>query len=137
MANDSNELKQVLDGEKVRRFHTIHDDIVRIHHVSLNKPTKSHYELDWFFDFTGVSKEELQVLAAKKTLIDARRKFKDDKNPGPEWNDYTVNVREMIDSGRGTPKSPVKSATNLWNEMTESEQAEFLAAIQQKDEDDS
>lgn len=133
----TNELKTVKQGEQVRRTIRTNEDITSIHHVTYNKPTDARYEMDWHIDFTDVSETEKQELAAKNILIAARPAFKNDKHPGDEWNDYTISVREMLDSGRGKPKSPLKGAFDYWNQMTEAEREQFLQALKERDENNS
>ena len=94
-------MKIVKQGEKAERSVSVSGDIVRRVHVTLNKPTKAEYQLDWSFDFSGVSKEELMTIASRAILIAMRPEFK--AATGSElsgWEVKTFSVRGYLDSER-------------------------------------
>lgn len=94
-------MKVIKQGEKAERSVSVSGDIVRRVHVTLNKPTKAEYQLDWSFDFSGVSKEELMPIASRAILIAMRPEFKAATGSElPSWEVRTFSVREYLDSER-------------------------------------
>ena len=65
-------MKHIKSGEAEPRTMSVRDEVVNVHHVTLNKPTDSNYALDWAFDFEDVSHNELLKLATRTMVIQVR-----------------------------------------------------------------
>ena len=68
----------IISGKEKGRKSVSHvsENVVQIDHVTLNKATNSRYQCRWIFDFHDVSRKELEVIAARKLVIDYRGLFK-------------------------------------------------------------
>jgi hypothetical protein len=106
-------MKIVKQGEKRTVGTKIADEnIVEVRHVTLNKPTRSHYALKWAFDFSGVSREDLLKLAARGLVIDQRPKFKAEKNSDKleQWDNKTFTVARILAKERVRQSAEEKAA---------------------------
>ena len=107
----------------------ISENVVQIDHVTLNKATGIHWQCRWIFDFTNVSREELEIMAARKLVIDYRVPF---KGASPKALDglenQTFDVRRILSS---TPQrlNPVQKAKKALAGMTKEQVVELLAGM--------
>ena len=107
----------------------IDENVVQIDHVTLNKPTGMHWQCRWVFDFTDVSREELEIMAARKLVIDYRVPFKGASESALDGLDnQTFMVRQILSS---TPQrlSPVQKAKKALAGMTKEQGVELLAGM--------
>ena len=107
----------------------IGQDIVEINHVTLNKATKSYYQCQWVFDFTNVTRNELEVLAARKLVIDYRVPFKTVSEQAIEGlQNQTFMVDEIL-SAKPLRLSPVQKARKAITGLSKVEVEELLAGM--------
>ena len=128
---------QVKQGETARRETSVDTEtgIATCHHVTLNKPTETHYQLCWFFDFADVTEAELIELATKHLVIQHRPGFKSDKNPdNDEWNNKTYKVRDYLDKER-RKKSALEKAKVATEKLSDEEKAFLMQQLQDSLED--
>lgn len=114
----------VKQGETARRETTVDGDTVVCHHVTLNKPTDSHYQLCWKFDFKDVTNEQLLELATKHLVIQMRPQFKNDKEPGDKWDGKNFSVSAYL-AKEGRRKSQLEKAAVATAKLSDDEK-EFL-----------
>src|SRR5688572_7055635 len=91
-------MRQIKDGEKRTVGMKLDGDVVRVDHVTLNKPSKRKFQLTWTFDFNGVSTDDLKRLATRGLVIDQRPKFKAEKEDKKlaQWDNRTFSVKELL-----------------------------------------
>lgn len=126
----ANPIKQ---GETVARITTIVGDVVEKQHVTYNKPTDSHYQLKWTFDFTSVSREELLRMASASFVIAMRPKFK--TAPVAEidqWVKVDFNVRDYLDAeSAGQKLTPFERAMKNAEKLTPAQKKELAQKLQE------
>ena len=107
----------------------IGQDIVEINHVTLNKATKSYYQCRWTFDFTDVTRNELEIMAARKLVIDYRIPFKTVSEQAIEGlQNQTFMVDEILNA-KPQRLSPVQKAKKALAGMTKEQVEELLAGM--------
>ena len=122
-------MKIVKQGEKAERAVLVHGDLVRRVHVTLNKPTQAEYQLDWSFDFSDVSREELMTIASRAILIAMRPEFKGAKaSELPAWEVKTFSVRDYLDSERAKVDD-VEKARRMIGKLTPEQRAAIRATM--------
>ena len=107
----------------------VSENVVQIDHVTLNKATGIHWQCRWIFDFTDVSREELEIMAARKLVIDYRVPFKTVSEQAIEGlQNQTFMVHEIL---LETPQrlSPVQKAKKAITGLTKTEVEELLAGM--------
>lgn len=123
-------MKTVLQGEKRSVGMKVDGNKVAVKHVTLNKPTDSHYELNWTFDFEKVSREDLIRLATRGLVIDQRPKFKAEKDAKKleAWDNKTFSVADLLAKER-VRLSPVEKASKAVASLGADEQIALLQAL--------
>ena len=107
----------------------VDENVVQIDHVTLNKPTNSRYQCRWVFDFTDVTRKQLEIMAARKLVIDYRVPFKTVSEQAIEGlQNQTFMVHEIL---LETPQrlSPVQKAKKAITGLTKTEVKELLAGM--------
>ena len=105
------------------------ENVVQIDHVTLNKPTKSQYQCRWIFDFSDVTRKELEIMASRKLVIDYRVPFKNaPANELDGLDNQTFMVRQILGA---TPLrlNPVQKAKKALAGMTKEQVEELLAGM--------
>jgi hypothetical protein len=131
-------LKAILKGENGHKETKVDGDKATISHVTLNKATESHYQMEWGFDFTDVTREELIRMATAHLAINitpGRAAFKkltaaEIKEQGDSWAFRTYSVREYLD--KQPERVPVKDKVARLVEsgkITAADLREMLATI--------
>src|SRR3990172_6123754 len=93
-------MKIVKQGEKAVKSTAIAGNVVTKQHVTLNHNTKADYQLTWKFDFEGISREELLLVASRALVIALRPEFKAASAAELEsWDNRTFSVRGFHESG--------------------------------------
>lgn len=123
-------MRNVIKGETVSRYTNVDGDTVHKHHVTMNKASASEYEMDWAFDFSGVTREELMVLASRDLVIKARPVFKSlPADALDEWDDRVFSVREILDTENRTTLSPDEKARRAVSKLTDEQKAALIAEL--------
>lgn len=111
-------MRIVEKGTAISRYTKIDGEKVHKHHVTMNKSTSTEYELDWTFDFTDVTHDELLLIASRDLVIKSRPVFK--LLPASElsgWDEKVFSVREMLDTETRSTLTPeqkvMKNITKL------------------------
>ncbi len=122
-------MKKVLKGEKVTRTTTVDNDVVSTFHVTQHG-TIGNVATTWHFNFDGIDRDELLILATRSLLIDARRDFKTlPENVAEQWDGQSFLVSDMLTKTRKTA-TPTKAAQNAWAKMSPEDREAFLASIE-------
>ena len=123
-------MKEVKKGESHATSTKVDGEKVLIRHVTLNKPSRTSFELSWTFDFAGVSTEQLKELAAKGLVIAARPKFKKEKERAKlkEWDNKTFTVKEMLGKAKRKVDKVTKAKVAL-STLSDEEKAELLKML--------
>ncbi len=121
----------IITGESKGRKSVSHveENIVAVHHVTLNKPTDSHYQCSWVFDYTDVTREELEIMTSRGLVIKYRNPFKNAPESELEGLDnQTFLVREILDSA---PQrlDPMTKAKRAVSGLTKAQVEELLAGL--------
>src|SRR3972149_5396048 len=120
-------MKIVKQGEKAVKSTAIAGNVVTKQHVTLNHNTKADYQLTWKFDFEGISREELLLVASRALVIALRPEFKAASAAELEsWDNRTFSVRGYLDSERAKIDD-MEKARRAMRKLT-SEQREKLEA---------
>lgn len=121
----------VKQGEKrVVGTKIVGSDTVEVKHVTMNKPSNTHYAMKWSFDFSNVSREDLMKLATRALVIDQRPKFKDEKDSKKleTWDNRTFSVAKILAKERARVSAEEK-ATRAVTALPESEQIALLKQL--------
>ena len=109
----------------------VEENVVQVDHVTLNKPTDTQYQCRWIFDFSDVTRKELEIIASRGLVIKYRNPFKN--APASELNalgldNQTFEVREILDK---TPQrlDPMQKAKRAVSGLTEAQVEELLAGM--------
>jgi hypothetical protein len=97
------------------------------HTVKPNKESQKRYNLNWSFDFYGLSQDEILKLAEKSVRIMKQaewRKDSDQLNAG-KWDHAVFKVSDILAGGRKTT-DPVKKAESAIGKLSPEELEEFL-----------
>jgi hypothetical protein len=125
-------MKKVAQGEQVSRTKRVDGEQVIIHHVTEHKTGR--YETTWKFDYTGVSRQELMLQAARQHVIDQRPLFKKAKESElQEWDNKVFSIREYLDAERRTA-DPVARVKKGLDKLTEDERKQLLAELMKEGE---
>lgn len=93
-------LKQVKQGENIPREVRVSGESVIRKHVTEHRKLGKVF-LTWTFNFEGVSKEDILVLASRAVLIGARPTFKETSIEDAEgWKDRTFSVADYLKHNR-------------------------------------
>lgn len=123
------ETMQVKAGETVNRITTVNVETqtVRMFNVSKNETTGQNYKVNWKFDFSNCTEQEILELAARSTVIAYRKNFRGVKEEEIEsFADKTIDVKEAISTKRTTGKSPVAKVKDLMKGMSPEDIAQLL-----------
>ena len=124
-------MDKIKGQEKGRKSVThVSENVVQIDHVTLNKATGIHWQCRWIFDFTDVSREELEIMAARKLVIDYRVPFKGASPTALDGlENQTFMVREILSA---TPQrlDPMTKAKKALIALSPEDIAELLAERQ-------
>ena len=107
----------------------VDENVVQIDHVTLNKPTNSRYQCRWIFDFTDVTRKQLEIMAARKLVIDYRVPFKTVSEQAIEGlQNQTFMVHEIL---LETPQrvAPMTKTKSMYLALSKEDQKAFLAEI--------
>ena len=107
----------------------VDENVVQIDHLTLNKPTNIRYQCRWVFDFTHVTRKQLEIMAARKLVIDYRVPFKTVSEQAIEGlQNQTFMVHEIL---LETPQrlSPVQKAKKALAGMTKEQVQELLEGM--------
>lgn len=127
-------MRLVKQGEKRNVGMKVDGQIVRVKHVTLNKPAKQHFELDWTFDFSGVPQHDLLRLAARGLVIDQRPKFKSEKSYQKleAWDNRQFNVTELLRREKVRKTREEKAAAALQDLDVEAQIAMLRKLLEEK-----
>ena len=103
--------------------------MVQVDHVTLNKPTDAQYQCRWIFDYSDVTREELEIIASRGLVIKYRNPFKN--APASELDgldNQTFLVRNILDK---TPQrlDPIQKARKAVSGLTKAQVEELLAGM--------
>ena len=107
----------------------VEENIVAVHHVTLNKSTNARYQCTWVFDYTGVTRDELEIIASRGLVIKYRNPFKTCSPKVLEGLDnQTFMVREILDK---TPAriDPVTKTRNMLLGLSKEDRKALLAGM--------
>ena len=125
-------LKAIPKGEQATLRTTVQGEkVTTVHTVKPNGESQDRFNLTWTFDFSKVTKEELQKLAERTLRIKMQsnwRKAKD-RMDAEIWDNRTFSVREILDTGRKSA-DPVEKVTNLVEKMSPEEKRALLEQLQ-------
>lgn len=112
---------QVLKGESVSRNTSvdIESQTVTMFNVSKNDTTGHGYKVNWMFDFSDCSDDEILLLAARSTLIAYRKNFR--KVPIANIHNFaekTINVKEEVLNVERKGKTDEEKMKTLVSNMT-------------------
>ena len=123
-------MDKITGKEKGRKSVThVSENVVQIDHVTLNKATGIHWQCRWIFDFTDVTRKQLEIMAARKLVIDYRVPFKTVSEQAIEGlQNQTFNVHKIL---LETPQrlSPVQKAKKAITGLTKEQVVELLAGM--------
>ncbi len=124
-------MENVKHGTTISRYTKVDGDTVHKHHVTLNKTTKSMYELDWYFDFTDVSHDELLELASRDLVIKHRPQFKSAPVDALEsWAKRTFSVREFLNRENRSKLSPDERAHRAIDKLDDAGKQRMIDKLQ-------
>ena len=120
----------IITGKEKGRKSVAHieENIVALHHVTLNKPTDASYQCLWTFDFTDVTREELEIIAARKLVIEYRNPFKN--APAKELealglDNQTFGIRQILDHSP-VRRDPVTKTRNMLLALSKKDRKDLL-----------
>ncbi len=123
-------MENVKHGDTISRYTKVDGNVVHKHHVTRNNPTKSAYEMDWYFDFENVNHDELLELASRDLVIKHRPQFKSAPADTLEgWGNKTFSVREFLDRERRNTLSPEEKVRNAVAKMSPEQKAKLIAEL--------
>jgi len=120
---------QVKAGETVNRTKLISTDnqTVQLGNVSKNDTTGQNYKVDWTFDFSECSQEEILDLAGRSAVIAYRKHFRGVSEENiPEYAQLVIDVKEDVIASERAKKSPVDKVKTLLKGMTPEQLAQVL-----------
>ena len=123
------ETMTVQAGETVNREKDIvaSEQTVRLFNVSNNKKTGKNYKVDWTFDFSKCSPEEILDLAGRSAVIAFRKHFKDvDESSIQDFEKMTIDVKADVIAGERAKQSPTQKAKKLLASMTPEQRQAIL-----------
>ena len=121
----------IISGKEKGRKSVSHvsENVVQIDHVTLNKATGIHWQCRWIFDFTDVTRKELEIMAARKLVIDYRGLFKSVTESSLEGMDKQTFIVRRILNKAPQRLSPVQKAKKALAGMTKEQVEELLAGM--------
>lgn len=126
------EAMEVQPGEQVSRNRSIDTDnhTVRLYNVSKNDKTGKNYKVNWTFDFSSVSQEQLLELASRSAVIAYRKHFRNvPEDKITDYADLTVDVLEDVLTQERKGQSAGDKAKKLFDKMTEEEKQKVLQEL--------
>lgn len=123
---------EVQPGEQVSRSRNIDvaAETVRLYNVSKNDKTGKNYKVNWTFDFSGVTDEQMLELASRSAVIAYRKHFRNvPEDRIPEYAERTIDVLEDVLTQERRGLSASEKAARLVAKMTDAEKAELLASL--------
>ena len=111
----------VKTGEQVSRSTSVNTELqaVTMFNVSKNDITGHGYKVNWMFDFSDCTEEDILLLAARSTLIAYRKNFrKVSENSIPNFEHKTINVKEEVLNVERRGKSDEEKAKDLLSKMS-------------------
>jgi len=130
---DINEMV-VKSGESVSRITTVNTDtkIVRKFNVSKNDTTNKDYKVNWKFDFSNCTEEEILSWASQAVVIAYRKHFR--KLPETDiskFADKTIDVHTEMVSERRT-LSDAEKVQRAISKMSDEEKALLIEQLTSK-----
>ena len=125
---DINTMK-VKNGETVNRTKDINTelDTVRLGNVSKNDKTGQNYKVDWTFDFSNCTQEEILDLAGRSAVIAYRKTFRNvEEDSIPDYAELTIDVHSEVIAQERTKQSPTQKAKKLLEGMTPEQRQAIL-----------
>jgi len=120
-------MRKVKQGEKVSRVTTVDGQVVTVVHVTEHS-TEGKVVLNWKFDYTDVTEDEMLREMSRAHVIDMRPAWKKlGAGEAEKQADMTVNMREYLDRERRIAKSDGEKAGNLLDKMSPEERAAVIA----------
>ena len=127
---DINEMV-VKSGESVSRITNVNTNtkIVRKFNVSKNDTTNKDYKVDWKFDFSKCTEEEILTWASQAVVIAYRKHFRKlPENEISKFADKTIDVHTEMVSERRTLTDAEKVQRAMSN-MSDEDKAELIAQL--------
>jgi hypothetical protein len=107
----------------------VEENVVAVHHVTLNKPTDSLYQCTWIFDYTDVKRDELEIIASRGLVIKYRNPFKNAPAKELEGLDnQTFMVRQILDESP-VRRDPVTKTRNMLLALSKEDREALLKTI--------
>lgn len=126
------ETMTVKHGETVNRVKDISTEkqTVRLFNVSKNDKTGQNYKVNWTFDFSDCTEQEILDLAGRSAVIAYRKHFRGvGEDSIPEYAELTINVHTDVIASERTKKSPTDQAKKLLQSMTKEQREAVLAEL--------
>ena len=126
------ETMTVKAGESVARTKHISTEkqTVQLGNVSKNKTTGQNYKVNWIFDFSKCTEEEILDLAGRSAVIAYRKHFKEAKEDEIEgFETCIVDVKKDVIASERVKKSPMAQAKNLLQGLSDEERQALLADL--------
>jgi len=126
------ETMTVKAGETVNREKDIdiEQQTVRLFNVSNNKVTGQNYKVNWTFDFSNCTEEQILDLAGRSAVIAYRKHFKDAKETEIErFADLTIDVASEVIAQQRSKQSNTDKAKNLLAKMSPEQRAAILLEL--------
>ena len=131
-ASTSVESMMVKAGEKVSRQKTINTEAqtVRLYNVSKNDTTDRNYKVDWTFDFSGCTQEEILDLAGRSAVIAYRKHFRNIPEESiPNYAERTISVKDEVLAQERKGRSPTEKAKKILSTMSDEEKLQVLKEL--------
>ena len=119
-------------GESVARTKHIDTEAktVQLGNVSNNKTTGQNYKVDWTFDFSNCSEEEILDLAGRSAVIAYRKHFKEVTEAEIElFESRIIDVHDEVVAKERVKKSPVAQVKNLLEGLSDEQRKALLADL--------
>lgn len=131
------ELKDMVvqKGESVSRQTTIDADnkLVFMFNVSNNRKTGHNYKVQWDFDFSNCTQDEIYALAARSAVIAYRKNFRNvSESSIPNYAHKTIDVHKEIMAVERKTLSDSEKVTNLLDQLSDEEKAAILSQYSAK-----
>jgi len=123
---------EVKKDEQVPRTRTIDTEAkkVTLYNVSKNDKTGKNYKVNWTFDFSGVSDEQLLELASRSAVIAYRKHFRGVAEDSiPEYANQNIDVVSDILTHERKGLSAGDKAKKLFEKMNEEEKQAVLKEL--------
>lgn len=118
---------QVKKDESVSRQTVVSGETVRMFNVSKNDKTGHNYKVNWTFDFSDVSHDELLKMAAQSAVIAYRKNFRGvAEDVIPNFAERTIDVKKDILTHTKRGKSDLEKAKDILDKLSDAEKAAIL-----------